>query len=306
VTLDVLRRRNRLRILATLVLATLFYWLAVCAAAITVGLFLFLRVVVEGDLPDDLDDLKWLGIFALVVIVLAVILGSLYAAFTLPRRRAQLERRVLAETGATVVDDTNEEHRRVRNLLEGLAIAAAIPLPRFAVVVDAAPNSFAVGTRPKKVIVAVTQGAIDKLARDELEAILRRGESHQELRHRAVGLDRRFTKRPSPRSMTMAGEHHRVAAVQGVSVAAAMGAAHSARRSGAVRFTRNPVSLINALESPGRHDADPLSDPGYRAAVDRGAGVGRNDAPRWPDRRPARDRRPRTRSAPGTTAVTDR
>ena len=107
--------------------------------------------------PDDLDDLKWIGIFAVVVIVLAVIVGSLAAAITFRPGAANLERRVLAETGASVADDTNEEHRRVRNLLEGLAIAADIPPPRFAVVVDAAPNSFAVGTRARKVIVAVTQ-----------------------------------------------------------------------------------------------------------------------------------------------------
>jgi heat shock protein HtpX len=253
VTLDVLRRRNRLRIVATLVLATLFYWLAVCAAAITVGLLLFLRVVVEGDLPDDLDDLKWLGIFALVVIVLAVILGSIYAAFTLPRRRAQLERRVLAETGARVVDDTNEEHRRVRNLLEGLAIAAHIPPPRFAVVGDAAPNSFAVGTRPKKVIVAVTQGAIDKLARDELEAIL------------AYEVSRIGSFDVALSSWTVALTSAAISEVDDDGAASIIGwlpykasvwlqgwALRDSARDrdrAAVQFTRNPVSLIDALEA---------------------------------------------------------
>ena len=136
-----------------------------CAAAITVGLLLFLRVVVEGDLPDDLDDLKWLGIFALVVIVLAVILGSIYAAFTLappPRSPGATGARgdgarasSTTRTRSTVASATCSKDSRSR---------PHIPVPRFAVVVDAAPNSFAVGTRPRKVIVAVTQGAIEQAA----------------------------------------------------------------------------------------------------------------------------------------------
>ena len=252
-TLDVLRRRNRLRIVATLFLATVFYWLAVCAAAIAVGLLLFLRVVVEGSLPDDLGDLKWLGIFALVVIVLAVIIGSIYAAITLPRRRGQLERRVLAETGARVVDDASEAHRRVRNLLEALAIAADIPVPRFAVVADPAPNSFAVGTRPKKVIVAVTEGAIEKLARDELEAILayevsRIGSFDIALSSWTVALtSAAISEVDDDGAASIIGWLPYIASVW-LQRWALRDSARDRDRA-AVQFTRNPVSLINALDA---------------------------------------------------------
>jgi len=171
-TLDVFRRRNRLRLVGTLLIATVLYWLAVMMAAVVVAVLFALRVVLEGvDALTSLDDLKLLGIGLAIVAVLAAIAGSLVAAVRLPRQRRRLEAQVLTETMARIVDDP-EEHRRVRNILDALAIAARIPPPRFAVVEDPAPNSFAVGTRPARAIVAVTRGAIDTLARDELEAVL--------------------------------------------------------------------------------------------------------------------------------------
>jgi hypothetical protein len=47
-TLDVERRRNRLKLLGTLVIATLLYWLAVMTAVVVVVMVLVLRIVFEG------------------------------------------------------------------------------------------------------------------------------------------------------------------------------------------------------------------------------------------------------------------
>jgi heat shock protein HtpX len=47
-----------------------------------------------------------------------------------------------------------------------------VPLPRFAMIQDMTPNSFGVGTRPKKTIIGITSGLVDELNRDELEAVL--------------------------------------------------------------------------------------------------------------------------------------
>jgi heat shock protein HtpX len=64
-------------------------------------------------------------------------------------------------------------HNEVRNLLDGLAIAAGIPTPRFAMISDPSPNSFGVGTRRRqRAIIAITDGLVDHLSRDELEAVL--------------------------------------------------------------------------------------------------------------------------------------
>jgi heat shock protein HtpX len=170
-TLAVDRRRNRLRLVATLLIATVLYWLATCIAAITIGVVLALRVLLEGADVPSIDDLKLIGLGLGGVAVVSAVIGSVVAAERHPRQRRRLEQQVLAETGARVVAG-DVEHRRVRNILDALAIAADIPPPRFAIVEEQAPNSFAVGTRPANAIVAVTRGAIDTLARDELEAVL--------------------------------------------------------------------------------------------------------------------------------------
>ena len=174
-TLDVLRRRNRLRIVRRPSSSrTLFYWLAVCAAAITFGLLLVPRVVVEGaTFPTARRPEDHSGSCIAVVIVIAVILGSIVAAFTFPAAAARLERRVLAETGAM------RRRRRERG-------APSRPQPPRSAR-DRRPHPACrgsrwwstrrrtrsrSGTRPKQGHRRGDPGAIDTLSRDELEAIL--------------------------------------------------------------------------------------------------------------------------------------
>ncbi len=252
-TLDVNRRRNRLRLLVTLVTAVFLYWLAVMTAAVVLGLVLALRVLAEsGEVPDSLDELQFLGIGLAAVAVIAAIIGSLVAGFRLPLQRRRLERQVLAESAAHVIDDAVDDTtlRRVRNILDALAIAAHIPHPRFAVVEDPAPNSFAVGTRPERAIVAVTRGAIDSLSRDELEAILAYEVSRigswdvalsswtVALTGAAMGaLDDDVSKLVGKLPFWASGRLRRWA----------MRDAAFERDKAAVRFTRNPTALLHAL-----------------------------------------------------------
>jgi len=167
---DLFARRNRLRIAGLLVLATINYWLAVCAATIATALTFILWAVSQGAYPDDLQLLKWFGVFLLAVLALSIVVGSVLSLVRLPLLRRRLEQQVLRETGAVLADP--DQYPQVRNLMEGLAIAAGVPIPRFAVIVDPAPNTFGVGTRPKKTIVGITSGLVDRLNRDELEAVL--------------------------------------------------------------------------------------------------------------------------------------
>jgi heat shock protein HtpX len=146
---------------------------------------------------------------------------------------------------------TGEQHVRVRNLLEGLAIAAHIPPPRFAVIGELAPNSFAVGTRPRNALVAVTTGAINTLSRDELEAILayevsRIGSWDVALTSWTVALTGAAMSEVQSGFARFIGfiPYHGSLLLQRW----ALRDSASARDRAAVRFTRNPLSLINALE----------------------------------------------------------
>ena len=167
---DLFARRNRLRILGLLVMATVVYWMAICAAAMATAVLGLFWLFSEAGVPDDLQLLKWTGIFVLVVLGLSIVIGSLLSIFRLPTLRRKLEAQVLRETGAHIANP--DEFPEVRNILEGLALSANIPVPRFAVIPDPVPNSFGVGTRPKKTIIGITSGLPCSLSRDELEAAL--------------------------------------------------------------------------------------------------------------------------------------
>ncbi len=64
------------------------------------------------------------------------------------------------------------EHKRVREQLDGLSIAAGVLSPSCAVLRDPAPNCLTIGRRPETAWVIVTTGLVESLTRDELEAVL--------------------------------------------------------------------------------------------------------------------------------------
>jgi heat shock protein HtpX len=168
---DLFARRNRARIALLLVLATINYMVAVAMATVAVVLTVILAIFAEGgDVPGDLDALKFLAIAIGGIAAVSACVGAVIGLFRIPFQRRHLERRVLAETGAHIADP--DEHPEVRNLLEGLAIAAGVAVPRFAVIAEAAPNSFGLGTRPSNTVIGVTTGLRMALTRDELEAVL--------------------------------------------------------------------------------------------------------------------------------------
>jgi heat shock protein HtpX len=258
-TTDLFARRNRFRIAALILLATINYCLAVAAAAVAVGLGLLLAALFQFDVfPDSGDGFEALGFVFLGVIVISAVVGLVLALCKIPFARSSLERQVFRETGARIA--TPSEHVEIKNVLEALAIAAGIPVPRFAVLDDAAPNSFGVGTRPSNTILGITTGLSAVLSRDELEAVLAYEVSR--IRSWDVALS----------SWTVALTSGAISAVDAADDGFLKGiVGWVPRRLGewlqlwalrdqafdrdraAIRFTRNPLSLVRALE---KLDAD--------------------------------------------------
>ncbi len=58
------------------------------------------------------------------------------------------------------------------NVVEEMAIAAGIPVPKIYAIFDDAPNAFATGRDPAHSMVAITTGLRSKLTRDELQAVM--------------------------------------------------------------------------------------------------------------------------------------
>ncbi len=71
-----------------------------------------------------------------------------------------------------------KSHPELYRILENLTIAAGLPMPRFYLINDPAPNAFATGRNPKNAVVAVTSGLLEKLDRSELEGVLAHELSH--------------------------------------------------------------------------------------------------------------------------------
>ncbi len=82
--------------------------------------------------------------------------------------------------GVPVPEDTTDPNlRRLRNVVEEMAIASGVPVPRIYVLEhENAINAFAAGYSPSDAVVAVTRGTLDRLNRDELQGVVAHEFSH--------------------------------------------------------------------------------------------------------------------------------
>lgn len=71
-----------------------------------------------------------------------------------------------------------KEHPELYRILENLTIASGLPMPKFYIIEEPAPNAFATGRNPKNAVVAVTTGLLERLDRSELEGVLAHELSH--------------------------------------------------------------------------------------------------------------------------------
>jgi heat shock protein HtpX len=83
---------------------------------------------------------------------------------------------VLSVSGAKEVDPASAP--QLMNVVQEMAIAANIPMPKVYVIDDTAPNAFATGRDPKHASIAITTGLLEKLDREELQGVIGHELSH--------------------------------------------------------------------------------------------------------------------------------
>ena len=87
--------------------------------------------------------------------------------------------RVLWATGAwELIEPGTPEQKQLMNVVEEMAIASGLPKPRVWIVPDADPNAFATGRDAATASVAVTEGLLATLSRDELQAVIAHEMAH--------------------------------------------------------------------------------------------------------------------------------
>jgi heat shock protein HtpX len=82
----------------------------------------------------------------------------------------------LVSVGALEADKI--KYRQYYNIVEGLTIASGLPMPKLYVMENTQINAFASGRNPKKSVICVTTGALEKLNKQELEGVLGHELSH--------------------------------------------------------------------------------------------------------------------------------
>ena len=80
------------------------------------------------------------------------------------------DKMALAMSGAKPVSET--EAPELHSIVANLAVRAGIPKPKVYIAPQETPNAFATGRNPSHAAVAVTQGLLRLLSRDELEGVL--------------------------------------------------------------------------------------------------------------------------------------
>src|SRR6266849_573608 len=141
--------------------------------------------------------------FCLFVTIVAMVLGLAVVAYLAPESVQQLDIRQALLVGGvaasislvlslltyysgdsmilTLSHARPIEHKddpELFNVVEEMAIAAGIPVPRIYVIDDSAPNAFATGRDPQHAAVTITTGLRTKLTRDELQGVIAHELSH--------------------------------------------------------------------------------------------------------------------------------
>lgn len=135
-------------------------------------------IVVAVDLATWVATGSTRALVFTTIATLAVIgLGSMYRIASL---RGGGEPVALQMGGVPVPEDTTDLNlRRLRNVVEEIAIASGVPVPKIYVLEhEAGINAFAAGYSTSDAVVAVTRGALDRLNRDELQGVIAHEFSH--------------------------------------------------------------------------------------------------------------------------------
>lgn len=112
--------------------------------------------------------IPWFGVGATLV--------GLAMAYTAWKRGPK---QVLWATGAwELLNPSKPEERQYVNVVEEMAIASGLPRPSIWIVPDRDPNAFATGTDEFHAHVAVTEGMLEQLSRDELQAVVAHEMAH--------------------------------------------------------------------------------------------------------------------------------
>jgi heat shock protein HtpX len=109
-----------------------------------------------------------IGTAIALIIGVSSVLGSYYGG----------DKVVIYSTGARPVNPLELKERQFQNIVEEVKIASGLPMPNVYIIPDPDPNAFATGRNPNCASIAITEGLLNKLNRDELQGVVAHEMSH--------------------------------------------------------------------------------------------------------------------------------
>jgi heat shock protein HtpX len=140
--------------------------------SLMLGFFIFVILIglaVDVYTYGDLGVVGYGGSFRLPVATVIAFAFASINGFTSYFYGASVVTRSL---GAEELKFEEPSHKRFRNVVTEMALASGLPMPKTYVIADPAPNAFATGRDPAHSVVVVTQGLLDSMDRDELQAVV--------------------------------------------------------------------------------------------------------------------------------------
>jgi heat shock protein HtpX len=142
------------------------------------------------DFRDEISKNKWKSFFLMFVIFCVIvalgyvisfaytpdvfftimILSIVISIFYLLITYYNSDKIALASVGAR--EAKREQYKMYYGVVEGLTIASGLPMPKLYVMPSNQINAFASGRNPEKSVICVTEGALEKLDRRELEGVV--------------------------------------------------------------------------------------------------------------------------------------
>ncbi|MFE8073255.1 M48 family metallopeptidase [Marinobacteraceae bacterium S3BR75-40.1] len=167
-------RRNTGLLLLLLILAVAFI-------AIAVDLVFYAILVVEGSEGGHLPLPDWLfsrpSLVCLAVVILIIGFGTLVRFVALRDGGKAVAKMVGARRIES--DPKTLEERRLRNVVEEMAIASGVTMPELYVMEqETTINAFVAGYQANEAVMVVTSGALQTLNRDELQGVVAHEFSH--------------------------------------------------------------------------------------------------------------------------------
>ena len=125
--------------------------------------------LLEGEASDAVPMWSRLGLFAAALMAVVSVGWSMISL-------AFGDKMVLTMANAREIDKADAP--QLYNVVEEMAIAAGVPMPRVMVLETDALNAFATGNKVGHGTIVVTRGLLDTLSRDELQGVVAHEMSH--------------------------------------------------------------------------------------------------------------------------------